>query len=105
MTLNITDIELFTLLKAKIGEKEATAVIDYVKQETLAGNTKTYEYFSKDLANLQSHIDLKHEQTKSDTAAKIEQSKNEMYKALYITSFIQILSIIGGILAISKFFK
>ena len=37
MTINISDRQLFTLLKAKIGEKEATAVIDYVKQET--GNT------------------------------------------------------------------
>ena len=66
MTIEISDIQLFTLLKAKIGEKEATAVIEYVKQEAEAASLKTSQYFAKDIAILQSHIDSKLEQTKTD---------------------------------------
>ena len=62
----MSDIQLFNLLKAKIGEKEATAVIEYVKQEAEASSTKFSQYFSKDLATLQGHIDVKLEQTKTD---------------------------------------
>ncbi|MFP5040271.1 hypothetical protein [Parasediminibacterium sp. JCM 36343] len=107
MTLNITDIELFALLKAKIGEKEATAVINYVKQETAAAASKTHEYFNKDIANLQSHVDEKFKDmaTKDFVQKEISNSKADMMRAMYITSFIQILSIIGGILALAKFIK
>jgi len=66
MTIEMSDIQLFTLLKAKIGEKEATAVIEYVKLEAEASAIKMSQYFSKDLSILQSHIDLKLEQTKTD---------------------------------------
>ena len=66
MTIEISDIQLFTLLKAKIGEKEATAVIECVKQEAKASSEKTSQYFTKDIAILQSHIDSKLEQTKTD---------------------------------------
>lgn len=62
----MSDIQLFNLLKAKIGEKEATAVIEYVKQEAEASSIKVSQYFSKDLAILQGHIDVKLEQTKTD---------------------------------------
>lgn len=66
MTIEISDIQLFTLLKAKIGEKEATAIIEYVKQEVKASSERTSQYFTKDIAILQSHIDSKLEQTKTD---------------------------------------
>lgn len=114
MTLNITDIELFTLLKAKIGEKEATAVIDYVKQETETAAVKTRETSSKDVASLHEFIGGKFKDiddkfkdmaTKDFVQKEISNSKADMMIAMYITSFIQILSIIGGILALAKFFK
>ena len=94
MTIEISDIQLFTLLKAKIGEKEATAIIEYVKQEAKASSEKTSQYFTKDLDVLQIHLDLKLEQTKTD-----------MYKAMFVTGLIQLLAILGGVLAIVKFIK
>jgi hypothetical protein len=98
MTLNITDIELFTLLKAKIGEKEASAVIDYVKQETAATASKTSEYFSKDIANLQKHIDEKFKDmaTKEFVEKEISVSKTESLKwvvGLFITLALMILGL------------
>jgi hypothetical protein len=66
MTIEISDIQLFTLLKAKIGQKKATAIIEYVKQEAKASFEKTSQYLTKDISILQSHIDSKLEQTKTD---------------------------------------
>ncbi len=94
MTIEISGIQLFTLLKAKIGEKEATAVIEYVKQEANTAATKTSQFFSKDLDVLQIHVDLKLEQTKSD-----------LYKAIFIMGLVQLLTILAGVLAIVKFTK
>ena len=36
---------------------------------------------------------------------KIEQSKNDMYKAIFLSGLIQFLGILGGLIAIVKFMK
>ena len=112
MTIEISDIQLFTLLKEKVGEREATTLIDYVKQETSSSVVKTKELLSKDISSLQthmddmfSHVDEKFKSQEQLFALKIAESKNEMMKAMYITSFIQIISIIGGLMALVKFMK
>ena len=126
MTIEISDIQLFTLLKEKVGEREATSLIDYVKQETSSSVAKTKELLSKDIASLQIHIDglfgnvdvkflgiderfriidEKFKSQEQSFAYKMLESKNEMMKAMYITSFIQIISIIGGIMALVKFMR
>ena len=126
MRIEISDIQLFTLLKEKVGEREATSLIDYVKQETSSYFAKTKELLSKDIASLQIHIDglfgnvdvkflgiderfriidEKFKSQEQSFAYKILESKNEMMKAMYITSFIQIISIIGGIMASVKFMR
>ncbi len=126
MTIEISDIQLFTLLKEKVGEKEATTLIDYVRQETNSTVVKTKELLSKDISSLQTHIDRQYinldlkfagidekfriiderfKLQEQSLALKISDSKNEMMKAMYITSFIQIISIIGGLMALVKFIK
>ena len=126
MRIEISDIQLFTLLKEKVGEREATSLIDYVKQETSSYFAKTKELLSKDIASLQIRIDglfgnvdvkflgiderfriidEKFKSQEQSFAYKILESKNEMMKAMYITSFIQIISIIGGIMASVKFMR
>ena len=126
MTIEISDIQLFTLLKEKVREKEATTLIDYVRQETNSTVVKTKELLSKDISSLQTHIDRQYinldlkfagidekfriiderfKLQEQSLALKISDSKNEMMKAMYITSFIQIISIIGGLMALVKFIK
>jgi len=112
MTIEISDIQLFTLLIEKVGEREATNLIDYVKQETSSSVVKTKELLIKDISSLQthmddmfSHVDEKFKSQEQLFALKIAESKNEMMKAMYITSFIQIISIIGGLMALVKFMK
>ena len=113
MTIEISDIQLFTLLKEKVGETEATTLIDYVRQETNSTVVKTKELLSKDISSLQTHIDRQYinldlkfagidekfriiderfKLQEQSLALKISDSKNEMMKAMYITSFIQIIS-------------
>ena len=93
MTLNITDIELYSLLKAKIRAKEDISKDFGTLHDFLNVKFKDIDDRIKDLP------------TKDFVQKEISNSKAEMMKAIYVTSFIQILSIIGGILAISKFFK
>lgn len=105
MTIEISDIQLFKLLKEKVGEREATSLIDYVKQETSGSAEKTKELLSKDIASLQIHIDEQFKLQEQINSFKLSESKSEMMKAMYLTSFIQIISVIGGILALVKFMK
>ncbi len=105
MTIEISDIQLFTLLKEKVGEREATTLIDYVKQETNSTVGKTKELLSKDISSLQLHMDEQFKSQEQINSLRLAESKNEMMKAMYITSFIQIISIIGGLMALVKFMK
>lgn len=105
MTIDISDIQLFTLLKQKVGEREATSLIDYVKQETNSTSSKTKELLSKDIASLQIHIDEQFKLQEQINSLKLAESKSDMMKAMYITSFIQIISIIGGLMALVKFIR
>jgi len=130
MTIEISDIQLFTILKDKIGEREANTLIDYVKQETSLSIVKIKEILSKDIASLQIHIDGRFEKLESKFGLidgkfdslktiidekfntqdqkfenRVLQSKKEMLRAMYITSFIQIISIIGSIMALVKLLK
>ena len=105
MTIEISDIQLFTLLKEKVGEREATSLIDYVKQETNSTASKTKELLSKDIASLQIHMDEQFKLQEQINSLKLAESKSDMMKAMYITSFIQIISIIGGLMALVKFIK
>ena len=94
MTIEISDIQSFTLLKEKVGEKEATSLIDCVRQYTNNSSVKTKELLGKDIASPQLHMDEQFKLQEQINSLKILESKNEMIKAMYITSFIQIISII-----------
>ncbi len=105
MTIEISDIQLFMLLKEKVGEREATSLIDYVKQETSSSSVKTKDLLSKDIASLQIHMDEQFKLKEQINSVKLAKSKNEMMKTMYITSFIQIITITGGLMSLVKFIK
>ncbi len=95
--LNISDIQLFTILKAKLGEKEAESLVSFVKAEAEKQIEEKYQYFSRDLESLKKEL-------MSDNAAKIADSKAEMIKWMFIFVFTSTITTIGAILAIIKFF-
>jgi len=105
MTLNISDIELFTLLESKIGEKEATAVIDYVKQGTEVNSVKTIETITKDFGSLQIFLSTKFKgiddkfkdlPTKDFVQKEISVIKNDTLK-WFVTLFITLALMIIGL--------
>ena len=105
MTLNITDIELFTILKSKIGEKESSAVIDYVKQETSVSAIKTNEVISKDFGSLHGFLNGKFKDiddkfkdmpTKDFVQKEIIVSKNDTLK-WFVGLFITLAMVVIGL--------
>ena len=102
-TMHITDLRLFNLLKNKLGEKEAEAVTNYATQEVDNSNKKTIEFFNQDISNLREHIDEKFKTQEQTMLFKIEQLRSDNYKVTFWSSVIQILTIVGCIVAITKF--
>ncbi len=104
-TLHITDVQLYNMLKNKLGEQEAEAVTNYVRQEVELANSRTQEFISKDINTLWERIDDKFKIQEQSNAFKIEQLRSDTYKVIFWSSLVQILTIIGGIVALYKIFK
>ncbi len=88
--MSITEIQLFQILKAKLGEKEAEELVSYVKTEVKAefDNRKELIASKEDIYLL-----------KEDLA----NVKAELIKSIYVVGLIQFLTIIGSVLAIMNF--
>ncbi|HRO42630.1 MAG TPA: hypothetical protein PL009_07330 [Flavipsychrobacter sp.] len=76
----ISEIKLYELLKAKIGEKEAEAFVEILERK----------------------VDKKFEERKSDFATKEDISglRTELLRTIYITSLGQLLAIVGSVIGI-----
>jgi hypothetical protein len=55
-TLHISDIELYNLLKVKVGEQEAEQLVKFVQTEVENSVEAEYEYFSKDISGLNNNL-------------------------------------------------
>ena len=77
--MSFTEMQLFQILKAKLGEQEAEQLVSFVKAE------------------VKSEFDNKHEvfATKEDIA--------NMQKTIYVVGLIQFLAIIGSVIGIVNF--
>jgi hypothetical protein len=129
--IQISDIQLFTILKGKLGEKEAEQLVMFVKAETERQADEKYKYFSQDLENVKkeiiSHTEVKLTEAKADLSGKIADSKAEMLnkiatgnaemlgkiadskaemiKWVFVFVFTSTLTTIASIIAIIKFIK
>lgn len=67
-TLSISEIELYEILKSKLGDKEAKTLVEYVeaKVDTKLEQKKDELTTKLDLANTKAELELKIEQVKSD---------------------------------------
>lgn len=79
--MQITSIELFELLKPKLGEKEAKTLVAYVEER------------AEEKINQKKEIFL----TKDD--------KVDIMRSMYIVGVVQYLAILGSMLAIFNFMK
>lgn len=55
-SLNISEIQLFNLLKIKLGEKEAEQLMNFVKSEVEHSSETKYEYINKDIKALKEEL-------------------------------------------------
>jgi hypothetical protein len=101
--LNISDIQLFTILKGKLGEKEAESLVSYVKVEAKKQVDEKIEYINNDIEKMKNEI-IGSMATKDGLTAAIAESKTEMIKWMFIFVFTSTITTIGSILAIIKFF-
>jgi hypothetical protein len=65
--LHISDIQLYNLLKKKLGEQEAEQLVNFVKSEVGNLSEKKYEFISKDIGALRDEL-YKNFATKEDIA-------------------------------------
>jgi hypothetical protein len=79
--MQITSIELFELLKPKLGEKEAKTLVAYVEER------------AEEKINQKKDVFL----TKDD--------KIDIMRSMYIVGVVQYLAILGSMLAIFSFMK
>lgn len=77
--MSISEIQLYQILKNKLGEKEAESLVAFVKEEVKAefDNKKDILATKEDLANV--------------------------HKSIYLVGLIQFLAIVGSVLAIVNF--
>ena len=75
------------------------------KQEVENNTKKVVQLVNKDMTNLRDHIDEKFKTQEQFMSFKIEQLRSDTYKVVFWSSLVQILTIIGGIIALYKIFK
>lgn len=102
-TLNISDIKLYNLVKAKFGEKEAEQFVSLVKDEINNTIEKRQEIITRDIAALRDEL-YKNFALKSEIKADIAESKAEIIKWMFVFVFSSTILTIVSILAIVKFF-
>ena len=98
-TLNISDIRLYNLVKAKFGEKEAEQFVALVKEEITNSIETKQQTVTHNIANLRDEL-YKNFASKADIA----ESKAEIIKWMFVFVFSSTVLSIVSILAIVKFF-
>ncbi len=88
--MSVTEIQLFQILKAKLGEKEAEQLVSFVKDEVKAEfeNKRELLVTKEDIANTKEYI---------------LQVKSELSKSIYLVGLIQFLAIVGSVIGIINF--
>ena len=97
--LNISDIKLYNLVKAKFGEKEAEQFVALVKEEINNSVDNKQQIVINDIATLLDEL-YKNFASKADIA----ESKAEIIKWMFVFVFSSTILSIVSILAIVRFF-
>ena len=88
--MSVTEIQLFQILKMKLGEREAEELVSFVKEEvrTEFDNKKEILATKEDIANTKEYI---------------LQVKSELSKSIYLVGLIQFLAIVASVIGIINF--
>ena len=92
--ININEIQLFNLLKVKIGEKEAEALVEFVK-------LSSSEEIKQSIQNLATREFVKDEI--NNVRLELKEFKSEIIKWMFVFWIGSILTTLGALFGIIKF--
>ena len=95
MVITTTDIQLFQILKLKLGEQEAEALVSFVDSKIRENNESNLKTLAtkEDIAKLEGKLET-----------KIAESKADMIKWMFIFWTGSIIATLGGMFAFLKVF-
>jgi cytochrome c biogenesis factor len=93
--ISTTDIQLFQILKQKLGDKEAEALVSFVDSKLKENNESNLKVLAtkEDIAKLEGRLEV-----------KIAEVKADMIKLMFIFWTGSILTTLGGMFAFLKIF-
>ncbi len=93
MVLTMTDIQLFQILKLKLGEKEAEALVTFVDNKLKESNESNLKVLStkEDIHLLRNELT----QTKGELETKIAETKSDIIRWVFGIFIVLMLAIIG----------
>jgi len=101
-SLNISDIQLFNLLKPKLGEKEAEQFVLFVKEEVGKTVEDKQQIITKDINILRDEI--RNEFSKTATKDFVESKIADAKFQIILWAFVFWVTQLGAIFAFLKFF-
>jgi hypothetical protein len=95
VNISTTDIQLFQILKQKLGDKEAEALVSFVDSKLKENNESNLKVLAtkEDIAKLEGRLEV-----------KIAEVKADMIKLMFIFWTGSILTTLGGMFAFLKIF-
>jgi cytochrome c biogenesis factor len=95
VNISTSDIQLFQILKQKLGDKEAEALVSFVDSKLKENNESNLKVLAtkEDIAKLEGRLEV-----------KIAEVKADMIKLMFIFWTGSILTTLGGMFAFLKIF-
>ncbi len=104
--MSTLELKVYEIFKSKFSEQEAVTVIEFIENKTKTKVEETIEVFknlqSKDLETLRKEI-LTSFSTKTELKDEIHRLELQVYKAIFWSGLVQVLAVLGGLIAIVKF--
>ena len=100
--LNISDIQLFNLLKTKLGEKEAEQFVSFVRDEDIKTVGEKQQIITKDIEILRE--EMRNEFSKTATKDFVESKIADAKFQIILWAFVFWVTQLGAIFAFLKFF-
>lgn len=100
--LNISDIQLFNLLKTKLGEKEAEQFVSFVRDEVIKTVGEKQQIITKDIEILRE--EMRNEFSKTATKDFVESKIADAKFQIILWAFVFWVTQLGAIFAFLKFF-
>jgi hypothetical protein len=92
--MSVSEIQLYNILKNKLGEKEAHSLVEFVQKEV-----KAELEIAKDILATKQDLSTVKEELKEELA----KMRGELLRTIYVVGLVQFLAIVGSVLLIVNF--